>query len=180
MAHSSWKVFSSSRTSRTDDPDEVLFMLDEIPTDNESTTEEEPDSEPDNAAPEIDSEESEDSSTEPSDGEPHETTSEGPSTSGTKKKTAAQVAAEKVTAQIRSLEGMLSKTGMDANKLTQDQIKKMQADLGQMGSGPKDKLTVAQVRSLLEVAQRKWRKREEPAKEHAFDFPEGIYSVHAQ
>ena len=51
MAHSSWKVFSSSRTSRTDDPDEVLFMLDEIPTDNESTTEEEPDSEPDNTPP---------------------------------------------------------------------------------------------------------------------------------
>ena len=180
MAHSSWKVFSSFTTSRTDDHDEVLFMLDEIPTDNESTTEEEPDSEPDNAAPEIDLEESEDSSTEASDGEPHETTSEGPSTSGTKKKTAAQVAAEKVTAQITSLEGMLSKTGMDANKLTQDQIKKMQADLGQMGSGPKDKLTVARVRSLLEVAKRKWRKREEPAKEHAFDFPEGIYSVHAQ
>ena len=180
MAHSSWKVFSSFTTSRTDDHDEVLFMLDEIPTDNESTTEEEPDSEPDNAAPEIDSEESEDSSTEPSDGEPHETTSEGTSTSGTKKKTAAQVAAEKVTAQITSLEGMLSKTGMDANKLTQDQIKKMQADLGQMGSRPKDKLTVAQVRSLLEVTQWKWRKREEPAKEHAFDFPEGIYSVHAQ
>ena len=78
MAHSSWKVFSSSRTSRTDDPDKVLFMLDKIPTDNESTTEEEPDSEPDNTAPEIDSKESEDSSPEPSDGEPHETTSEGP------------------------------------------------------------------------------------------------------
>ena len=45
MAHSSWKVFSSFTTSRTDDHDEVLFMLDEIPTDNESTTEEEPDSE---------------------------------------------------------------------------------------------------------------------------------------
>ena len=58
-----------------------------------------------------------------------------------------------MTAQIISLEGMLSKTGMDANKLTQDQIKKMQADLGEMGSGPKDKLTVARVRSLLEVAQ---------------------------
>ena len=32
MAHSSWKVFSSFRTSRTDGHDEVLFMLDEIPT----------------------------------------------------------------------------------------------------------------------------------------------------
>lgn len=81
MAHSSWKVFSSFTTSRTDDHDEVLFMLDEIPTDNESTTEEEPDSEPDNTALETDSEESEDSSPQPSDGEPHETTSEGPSTS---------------------------------------------------------------------------------------------------
>lgn len=85
-----------------------------------------------------------------------------------------------MTAQITSLEGMFSKTGMDANKLTQDQIKKMQADLGEMGSGQKDKLTVARVRSLLEVAQPKWRKREEPAKEHAFDFSEGMYSVHAQ
>lgn len=85
-----------------------------------------------------------------------------------------------MTAQITSLEGMLSKTGMDANTLTQDQIKKMQAGLGEMGSAPKDKLTVAQVRSLLEVAQQKWRKREEPAKEHAFDFPEGIYSVHGK
>lgn len=47
MAHSLWKVFSSSKTSKTNDPDEVLFMVDEIPTDNESTTEEEPDSEPD-------------------------------------------------------------------------------------------------------------------------------------
>lgn len=75
---------------------------------------------------------------------------------------------------------MLSKTGMDANTLTQDQIKKMQAGLGEMESAPKDKLTVAQVRSLLEVAQQKWRKREEPAKEHAFDFPEGIYSVHGK
>ena len=56
----------------------------------------------------------------------------------------------------------------------------MQADLGEMGSGLKDKVMVARVRSLLEVAQRKWRKREEPAKEHAFDFPEGISSVHAQ
>ena len=45
MAHSSWKAFNSFRTSRTDDHDELLFMLDEIPTDNESTTEEEPDSE---------------------------------------------------------------------------------------------------------------------------------------
>lgn len=133
MAHSSWKVFSSSRTSRTDDPDEVLFMLDEIPTDNGSTTAEEPDSQPDNTAPEINS----DSSPEPYSGEPHETTSEGQSASGTKKKTAAQVAAEKVTAQITTLEGMLSKTGMDANKMTQDQIKKMQADLGEMGNGPK-------------------------------------------
>ena len=70
MAHSSWKVFSSSRT---DDPEEVLFMLEEIPTDNESTTEEGPDSEPDNTAPEIDSEKSEDSSPEPSDKEPHAT-----------------------------------------------------------------------------------------------------------
>lgn len=85
MAHSSCEVFSSSRTSRTDDPDEVLFMLDEIPTDNGSTTAEEPDSQPDNTAPEINS----DSSPEPSSGEPHETTSEGLSTSGTKKKTAA-------------------------------------------------------------------------------------------
>lgn len=155
-------------------------MLDEIPTDNESTTEEEPDSELDFTAPEIYSEESEDSSPEPSDKEPHQTISEGPSTSGIKKKTAAQVAAEKVTAQITSLEGMLSKTGMEANKLTQDQIKKMQAGLREMGSGPKDKLMVARVRSLLDVAQRKWRKREEPAKEHAFDFPEGIYSVHGK
>lgn len=100
MEHSSWTVFSSSRTSRADDPDEVLFMLDEIPTDNESTTEEEPDSELDFTAPEIYSEESEDSSPEPSDKEPHQTISEGPSTYGIKKKTAAQVAAEKVTAQI--------------------------------------------------------------------------------
>ena len=107
MAHSSWKVFSSFTTSRTDDHDEVLFMLDEIPTDNKSTTEEEPDSEPHNTALETDLEEPEDSSPEPSDGEPHETTSEGPSTSGTKKKTAAQVAAEKVTAQITSLEGYM-------------------------------------------------------------------------
>ena len=75
MAHSSWTVFSSSRTSRTDDPDEVLFMLDEIPTDNESTTEEEPDSELDLTAPEIYSEGSKDSSPEPSDKEPHETIS---------------------------------------------------------------------------------------------------------
>ena len=37
MACFSWKVFSSSRTSRTNDPDGVLFMLDEIPTDTEST-----------------------------------------------------------------------------------------------------------------------------------------------
>lgn len=73
-AHSSWKVFSSSRTSKTDDRDEVLFMLDEIPTDNESTSDDEPDSEPDDTAPETDSEESEDSSPEPSNGEPHETT----------------------------------------------------------------------------------------------------------
>lgn len=108
-------------------------MLDEIPTDNGSTTAEEPDSQPDNTAPEINS----DSSPEPYSGEPHETTSEGQSASGTKKKTAAQVAAEKVTAQITTLEGMLSKTGMDANKMTQDQIKKMQADLGEMGNGPK-------------------------------------------
>ena len=36
MAQSSWQVFSSSRTSRTNDPDEVIFMLDEIPTDNET------------------------------------------------------------------------------------------------------------------------------------------------
>ena len=36
MAHSTWKVFSSSRTYRPNDPDEVLFMLDEIPNDNES------------------------------------------------------------------------------------------------------------------------------------------------
>ena len=143
MAHSSWKVFSSSRTSRTDDPGEVLFMLDEIPTDSECTTEEGPDSEPDNKAPEIDSEESEDSSPEPSDEEPGETISEGPTTSGIKKKTAAQVAAEKVTAQITSLEGMLSKTGMDANKLTRDQIKKMQAGLGEMGSGPKEALALS-------------------------------------
>ena len=54
---------------------------------------------------------------------------------------------------------MLSKTGMNVNKLTQDQIKKMQAGLGGMASGPKNKLTVARVRSLLEVAQPKWRKR---------------------
>ena len=81
MAHSSWKAFNSFRTSRTDDYDEVLFMLDEIPTDNESTTEEEPDSEQDNTALETDSEESEDSSPDPSDGEPHETTTERPSTS---------------------------------------------------------------------------------------------------
>ena len=73
MAHSSWKVFSSFTTSRTDDHDEVLFMLDEIPTDNKSTTEEEPDSEPHNTALETDLEEPEDSSPEPSDGEPHET-----------------------------------------------------------------------------------------------------------
>ena len=85
-----------------------------------------------------------------------------------------------MTAQITSLEGMLSKTGMDTNKFTQDQIKKMQAGLGEMGSGSKDKLTVARVRSLLEVPQRKSWKREEPAKEHAFHFPEGIYGVHAK
>lgn len=83
MAHSSWKVFSSSRTSRTDDPDEVLFMLDEIPTDNESTTEEEPDSEPHNTALETDLEEPEDSSPEPSDGEPHETPARDHFTVGT-------------------------------------------------------------------------------------------------
>ena len=47
MAHSSWQVFSSTRASRTNDPDEVLVMLDEIPTDNESTTEEEVDSDKD-------------------------------------------------------------------------------------------------------------------------------------
>ena len=81
MAHSSWKAFNSFRTSRTDDYDEVLFMLDEIPSDNESTTEEEPDSEPDNTALETDSEESKDSLPDPSDGEPHETTSERPSKS---------------------------------------------------------------------------------------------------
>lgn len=69
---------------------------------------------------------------------------------------------------------------MDANKLTQEQIKKMQAGLGEIWSGQKDKLTVARVRPLLEVAQRKWRRRQEPAKEHAFDFPERIYSVHAK
>ena len=45
------------------------------------TTEEEPDSEPDNTALETDSEEPEDSSPEPSDGESHETTSKRPSTS---------------------------------------------------------------------------------------------------
>ena len=45
------------------------------------TTEEEPDSEPDNTALETDSEESKDSSPEPSDGELHETTSNRPSTS---------------------------------------------------------------------------------------------------
>ena len=56
-------------------------MLDEIPTDNESTTEEEPDSEQDNTALETDSEESEDSSPDTSDGELHETTSNRPSTS---------------------------------------------------------------------------------------------------
>ena len=45
------------------------------------TTEEEPDSEPDNTALETDSEESKDSSPEPSDGELHETTSNRPSIS---------------------------------------------------------------------------------------------------
>ena len=71
MAHSSWQVFSTSRASRTNDPDEVLFMLEEIKTDNETTTDEESDSgydadnhanshfanesEPDNTVPDIDS-----------------------------------------------------------------------------------------------------------------------------
>ena len=54
---------------------------------------------------------------------------------------------------------MLSKTGGDAKKVTPNQVKSMQAALAKLG--PKDKLTAARARSLLEIAH-DWKKRNEP------------------
>ena len=65
---------------------------------------------------------------------------------------------------------MLSKTGGDAKKLTSEEVKKMQAALKKLGSG-----SVARVKSLLEncTTQCEWKKRDEPPKEHTFEFSTG-------
>ena len=111
-------------------------------------------SEPDNVVPEIDLK---DLAPQPSIRdwcpETSATSSKRRSLTGSIKKTAVQITAENVAAQITALEAMLSKAGGDAKKLAPNQVKNMQAALKKLRRRPKDKLSAACVRSLLEIAR---------------------------
>lgn len=151
-------------------------MWDDIPTDNETTTDEEPDSDSDagnfeecdfvnesetgNTVPEIHSEELEDSIAQ---SESTAATSENASPPEGSKKKSTQIAAEKIATQIEKLEDMLSKTGGDAKKLTSEEVKRMLAALKKLETGLNNQLTVARTKPLLEIAQREWKKGDKPA-----------------
>lgn len=54
--------------------------------------------------------------------------------------------------------------------LSADQVKSLQKIIQ---SKTKEKLSVAQVKKLVEIARRQWKKIEKPSENHSFDFPEG-------
>lgn len=172
---------------------EVLDMLEDIPSDfNDNTSEESSESENelddvDYCPPEIeDIVEHEDGLVEMADIAPTESnekdcaTSEKENTKSTGKSKRTKDASkvqdseiETIVAQVEYLESYISEIG--SSQLTPEQIKYLQATLPQLDKGKtKEKLTQQRIKSLVEIAQRGWKKLDQPTKIGNFEQPEGI------
>lgn len=175
----------------------MLDLLEDIPSDSNGSTSEES-SESDNEQddieylpPEIDNIEEQEDEIEEVDmippieltgltnnnGETSATTAENSKTrsksTGTKRKSVAKDSkTEIVTAQVEYLESYISESG--SSNLTSQQIKHLQTALLELDTRKsKEKLSAQRIRSLVEIAERGWRKVTKDTENTHFDQPQG-------
>jgi hypothetical protein len=79
---------------------------------------------------------------------------------------------ESAIAQVEYLEKYIAE--IDSSQLSPQQIKHLQTTLPQLPAcKSKEKLSAQQIKSLIEIAVRGWKKMEQPTQIHNFDLPQG-------